>query len=278
MDISFNAFQEALYKEGVDYGIATDWAVLALDAAGTLVGGAGTKAALAATSGGLTGAKAAFDKNVYFDKTIPAVLAKMVATRKEILVKLRGGLTRTTEEYSLTQALVDLEDYYYAGTIPGAIIGIAETAGAEAEKADRDLKNLLSAEFGEDKNTELLTQFVEWDGEKYNDQTRNKLDQWISKNVPGSPSFPTFASGMEYRYSRSRAVFHLVGSLPAKDDNSRLLEEFLGWDGEKYDAENLKKLREWMASNELTKVTVLHFLGLEEHAEKRKKAVSELKL
>lgn len=143
-DLYFNAFQQKLFQEGVGLGIATDWMVLALNVGGSVAGGAAS--ALSAASAGVVGAKAAFDKNVFFDKTMPALLANMMAKRKEVLVRIREGLIKDVDEYPLTLALNDLETYYNAGTIPGALVDIAETAGAVAKEADKKLTVLLSKE------------------------------------------------------------------------------------------------------------------------------------
>ena len=139
-DIQFNAFQQKLFEQGVGFGIATDWIVLALNAAGALSGGAAN--VLAATSGGVVGARASFEKNAFFDRTMPSLLATMVAGRKETLVKIRQAQTGTPAEYSLGAALNDLETYYNAGSIPAALTQIAETSGAAAKKADAELKSL----------------------------------------------------------------------------------------------------------------------------------------
>lgn len=139
-DLHFNRFLQRLFQEGVGLGIATDWIVLGLNGAGALAGGAAN--ALAASSAGVVGAKAAFDKNAFFEKTMPALLATMVAKRKDVLVRIREGLTKDIDEYPLTLALSDLESYYNAGTIPGAIVEIAEAAGAIAKKAEAQLESL----------------------------------------------------------------------------------------------------------------------------------------
>lgn len=115
--------------------------MLGLNAAGALAGGSAN--ALAAASAGLVGGKAAFDKNVFFDKILPTLLANMVANRKEVLVTIRQGLSRDVKDYPLMLALNHLDTYYSAGTIPGTLTEIVETAGATAEKADADLKALL---------------------------------------------------------------------------------------------------------------------------------------
>ncbi len=138
IDINFNTFQQKLFQEGVGSGIATDWIVLALNAAGALAGGAAN--ALSATSAGIVGARASFDKHAYFEKTMPALMASMVAKRKEILVRIREGLTQDIDEYALTLALNDLDSYYQAGSIPGALLEIAETSGDKAKKADAKLE------------------------------------------------------------------------------------------------------------------------------------------
>lgn len=141
MDVMFNEFQQDLYQEGVGFGISTDWIVLALSGAGALISSAST--ALSAASSGVVGAKAAFDRNAFLDKTLPTLLATMVAQRKDVLVTIRASLALDIDEYPLTLALTDLDRYYQAGTLPGALTAVAQNAGSVAEAADDRLKNLL---------------------------------------------------------------------------------------------------------------------------------------
>lgn len=142
IDIQFHIFEQQLFQQGVGSGVATDWVVLAMNAAGTLAS-AGASNALNAASGVVVGGKAAFDKNAYFNKTMPALVAMMVAKRKEVLVRIREGLTKSTTKYPLNMALSDLDSYYVAGTIPGAIVGVAQAAGVTAENADVQLKQII---------------------------------------------------------------------------------------------------------------------------------------
>lgn len=136
IDLHFGVFQQALFRESVTTNILADWITLGLGGAIATVGGVTTKAALGAVSAGITGAKTSIDKNVYFEKTMPALLAQMIASRKVALARIQEGLTRAVGLYPLNQALIDLEDYYNAGTIPGAVALIIEQAGATAKKAD----------------------------------------------------------------------------------------------------------------------------------------------
>ncbi len=143
IDIQYNLFEKALYKQEVGASILADWVVLGLGGATAVVGGASAKAALGAAVTGVTGAKVSIDKNAYFNKTIPALIAQMQAARKEVLIRIWTGLTKDVSAYPLTQALVDVEDYYNAGTLPNAITGITASASAEVKKADEQLKVVL---------------------------------------------------------------------------------------------------------------------------------------
>jgi len=160
IDLHFGEFQQAVFREGVSTNLAADMILLGLGAATATTGGAALKAALGATSAGVAGAKASIDKNVYFEKTMPALLGQMLASRKTALVKIQEGLSKDVNLYPLNQALIDLEDYYNAGTIPGAIVAIVEQAGAAAKTADvLLLKNRDKAFFGaerQQRSTRLL--------------------------------------------------------------------------------------------------------------------------
>jgi hypothetical protein len=74
---------------------------------------------------------------------MPTLLATMVAQRKVALVRIHEGLTHAIDAYPLTLALNDLDRYYQAGTIPGALSAIADTAGATATKAEAHLERLV---------------------------------------------------------------------------------------------------------------------------------------
>jgi|GEM_PF-2586450 len=149
IDINFNLFQKALFREGVLTNVTADWAVVALNAAGTVTGGAGAKAALAAASGGLVGAKGNLDKEAYFEKTMPAILCQMVAERKKVLARIREGMSlMPLDGYPLSRALIDVEDYYAVGTIPGAISAVTQDAGEKSQNADDKMEIVFNRTAG----------------------------------------------------------------------------------------------------------------------------------
>lgn len=144
-DILFNLYQNELHREGVGVNLSIDAILVGLGAAGAIVTG-GTSQVLSAAAGGVTGLKGAIDRDVFFEKTMPVLLQEMNARRKSILVQIRDGLSKPVSDYPLSQGLADIESYYFAGTIPGALIGITESAGAKGAEAEAILLGRITAE------------------------------------------------------------------------------------------------------------------------------------
>ena len=118
---------------GLDVG--ANLAVLALNGFGAVTGGAGSKAALAAASAGVVGAKSVVNTDIFYQKTLPTLIAEMRAARAQVLVKIETGISNPVAKYSIDQALNDVNDYYIAGTLPGAIAQVTAQAGAATQDA-----------------------------------------------------------------------------------------------------------------------------------------------
>ena len=115
---------------------ATDILVLSLNIAGAAVSAAGTKTVLAAIAAGVTGSKVVIDKNFYYEKTVPALVGAMNASRKQKLAAILEGMTKDLDEYNFAQAVTDLHEYYFAGTFLGAIQAIQTDSGAKEQVQD----------------------------------------------------------------------------------------------------------------------------------------------
>ncbi len=92
---------------------------------------------------GLVGAFGIVDKNYFYEKTVPALVAGMRAARATVLLRIRQGQLETLDRYNGVAALQDLEDYYGAGTVLAAIAEVtasAENKTAEALTAVRALE------------------------------------------------------------------------------------------------------------------------------------------
>ena len=158
---------------------------------------------MSAVSAGVTGAKGSFDKQAYFTNTITTLLGAMVANRKTVEARIQQRLSQPVADYPLPAALSDLEAYYEAGTITGALTGIAADSGVKANKADE----ILSVIFGEDVATVKLEKFIGWDGTNFTDAgNKSKLDSWMRLQGLNPNIIVLFLSSKEFADRRAEAV------------------------------------------------------------------------
>jgi hypothetical protein len=141
MDARYTQFRQAFYGEARWGSFAATVASLGLTSAASLTP-VGTAHILGAAATGVTGTKAAYDRQVLTDRTANAIENSMDAGRGLVAVRIRQGLQRSPEDYPLAAALSDLEDYYNAGTLLGALANIGQTAGAQAQAVNQELKTI----------------------------------------------------------------------------------------------------------------------------------------
>jgi hypothetical protein len=134
-DITFTDFEERLYGDGNGVTLGSDLIGLVLGGLTATIGGAGTKAALGAASAGVIGANNAINKDLYYQKTIPALLAQMEADRLKAKLPIVDGMKLSDAEYPLVQAYIDLDAYKNAGSIPAAINTFNKDSGNAKDKA-----------------------------------------------------------------------------------------------------------------------------------------------
>ena len=160
-----------------------DIVVLALAGGGSIAKSSRTKARLAAWSAGVLGAKTAVDKEGYFNKTLPAIISQMEASRRTVYAVLAQGLSRPDAEYGLLQAKADLEDYYIAGTLPGALSAITKEAGKQSDVADQKIAAIAEYKYTFGKTSEsLLTYFQPADG-KVDKVHEAAMLAWLKANT-----------------------------------------------------------------------------------------------
>jgi hypothetical protein len=141
-DIQFSRFEEAIFQQTRTVGFAATLTTLGLTAGAAASGG--TSQWLSGIAAFIIGGREAFQKEVLAEKTVLAIHAAMRARRVEVLFRLRSGLTQPIDQYPLPIALSDLNDYFNAGTVLGALIGITETAGANAQRVEAELRERFS--------------------------------------------------------------------------------------------------------------------------------------
>lgn len=144
IDHQYDLFRSDLYEQRVGANVGVDVATLGLSGVGAATGSTQVKTAAAAVAAFLIGSKASIDKNVYFDRTLPALLEQMDGARATVRRRLLDSMLLDIGNYPLMQASADLEAYFHAGTIPGAIAGITTQAATQKKAAVEQLEQRLS--------------------------------------------------------------------------------------------------------------------------------------
>ncbi len=140
IDARYQAFVQELRGARAGIGLGADLVTLVLGGLGTFVTGGNTQAVLAAGTAVVAGARTSFDKNLFYDQTLPAIVAQMDAERNKQLLVIRTGLSKADDVYALPDALFDLSQLERLGSIETAIKRITESATAQAKKTSEELQ------------------------------------------------------------------------------------------------------------------------------------------
>ena len=161
IDMQYGLFKQALYEEGVTTNVAIDTLGVVVGTAGAAVTGSDGSRILSALSGGISGTGTAINENLYYKRTLPALLALMDAKREAIRAEIISGLTTDHNTYPLGRALVDLERYVQAGSIPGAISEILASAGEAKSIAEEKIEITRDREFIDAKAQERIDRLID---------------------------------------------------------------------------------------------------------------------
>ena len=146
IDTAYDKFESELDTHRAGYQTSTDAAQLGLTTAATLVGASAVKDILSSTATALQGATLSFDKNFFEQKTTASLVSQMRASRKTLQAQMLLNLSmRDVQSYPLEAAWTDVVNYYYAGTIPSALVDISSKTGNDALQADQNLKAVVKA-------------------------------------------------------------------------------------------------------------------------------------
>lgn len=144
IDNAYGKFELQMSMRRAGVQTAGDAANLGLTAAATIVGASAVKDILTATSTALQGTRLSYDKNYFEQKTTESLISQMRASRKTLQAQmLLSAANRDVASYPLESAWGDLVNYYYAGTLPSALVDIASKTGSAAVAADDNLQMVV---------------------------------------------------------------------------------------------------------------------------------------
>lgn len=133
VDINYSSFESHFYGGQAAFSTVGDAANLGLTAAGSVTGTAELKSILSATATGTTGLTSSVEKNFFDQQTRGAIVTKMRSLRALQLSTLQDAqhMKAGVSDYSLEQGIADVNAYYDAGTVVGALQGIAASVGTD---------------------------------------------------------------------------------------------------------------------------------------------------
>jgi hypothetical protein len=146
IEINYSKFEMNLTTQRAGFETGSDAVQLGMSAAATLVGATDIKNILDASLTAFQGTRTSLDKNFFQEKTTESIISQMRATRKTKQAQLITNLaTRDVSSYPWDAVWIDLVDFYYAGTVPSALVEIASTTGTKADAATTTLANTVAA-------------------------------------------------------------------------------------------------------------------------------------
>ncbi|MEH6422147.1 hypothetical protein [Pseudomonas sp. CGJS7] len=115
---------------------------LLTNVAASLTDSVGVKDNYIALSTLIQGGQTIYDRDYLLDRTLDALVAQMDANRTSQLVTIREGMQLSPRRYPAQAALSDVLNYYHAGTLNGAIIGVQKSASEQQIKSTETLRTI----------------------------------------------------------------------------------------------------------------------------------------
>lgn len=146
IDRNYEFYSQRLFNEGIQAALGFDTAIIGLSSTAALFENAAND--LATVISAFAGTQGAINKNLYFERTLPALIATMDASRATVEADLVKRKDASDEEYSLEAAIRDLRRYQQAGTLMRAVTKVTERASDEKALAEEDARVAYEKQLG----------------------------------------------------------------------------------------------------------------------------------
>ncbi|HEV2268669.1 MAG TPA: hypothetical protein VGR92_04350 [Steroidobacteraceae bacterium] len=159
LEDDFLEFERSLNSAGNYVSLGSDLTVLVLNGVAATTGGATTKSALAAASAGIVGAQGAVNKDLYYQKTLSAIISQMQANRDKARLTIIQNLKQPDSSYPLNSAEIDLKRLEEAGSLVNAVNDITQQATTQKNGTDAQIQQLQTLTSA---NTSSATKLQAW--------------------------------------------------------------------------------------------------------------------
>ncbi|WP_162596119.1 hypothetical protein [Methylobacterium sp. 17Sr1-1] len=148
IDLKYSEYEAQLTRERQEIPFLTTVATLGLTTSAATVASTELKTILATAAAGLTGVREAYDRDILLDRTIALLEQQMRTQRKLLRARIIERLALGIDVYPLELALSDIESYYRAGTLTGALVGLSEDSGVRLRNATIVEDQAVTVRFG----------------------------------------------------------------------------------------------------------------------------------
>jgi hypothetical protein len=194
IDYVYHNYEISLFMNEGSFKVATDVLQLGLGMASTITNGERSKTVLSAVLTGVTGTSLSIDKNFFRQQTVQSLISSMQAGRdrtKALIIRRLNN--ETASSYPFQAARSDLATYFFAGTLPGALQQLNQTAAASAKDERKALTDVTvqDVENAKKLNETIAAEFA-----------ANKLDKTVAflKSMGVTVDDPTDKAKVEAAY------------------------------------------------------------------------------
>lgn len=149
-DRAYSDYRKSIYEERVSGAFGVDMSILGLGAFGAGTASASAKTAASALSALITGGKASYDKNFFFDQALPAVISEMEARRADLRIQILNGMLLDADRFPMAAAKSYLEQYFDAGSMLSAITSVNNHSAEHQKASEERLANRTVAQITTD--------------------------------------------------------------------------------------------------------------------------------
>jgi len=294
-DYRFSRYESDLVLGKAKRDTFTDISMFGLNSAASLMTPGSATQIVSAIAAGLGFSRSNIEKNFFQNQATPALIDRMEVLRKAKYNEIIPNLSQSYSDYPIAAALKDVNDYFQAGTMIGALKDIKQnTAIQDIEMAGGSVKpppvhqtptpptpppspkstphpnstpkphNSATPDLTDTSKAPNVIALRAWwkpNGIADEDRTK-KFNEWLATNEDGA-DIASFLRNPIYKKDWAKARAALVPSPPSTppsiDPDVKALRDWLKPNGTA-DADHTKKFNEWLSTNEnnVDVVTFLH--------------------
>lgn len=182
LEDDFLDFERSLNSAGNYVSVGSDLTVLVLSGLAATTGGTATKSALSAASAGIVGAQGVVNKDLYYQKTLPALISQMQANRERARLRIIQNLIRHPDEvYPLNSAEIDLKRLEEAGSLLNAANDISQQATTQKKGTEQQIQQQLRSLTFQSSDSATKLQAWLYSNGKVDQAHYDTLQAWLNR-------------------------------------------------------------------------------------------------